>query len=330
MRMLEKHTNLQPLLSQDIQAFDVTPAAKWFLSENDRERYDLVDDFHRLVAPYPKMWMEFEHPSTVYSAERGSIHVRPHSVGVLIETIELPDDFTDKVLPALTHGHNVQADLLNAGLPKDQQVASSAELYAHPDLIQKIAEGEKIRWFSIWGGFTSANMRSPLAVDGCTHFVIRAGFFNQYGRAMPNFIIGSPLTPFLPQHVHSEFLDAAGSSLLPFAFALQLLHCKNVETTPIQVAPKVKMRREKAGIPTVEYKMLSIAPLRKAIQAAGENQGAGSSVKRALHFVRGHFKDFSQGKGLFGKYQGLYWWHDQARGDANKGVIDKDYRVKYE
>lgn len=328
MRMLEKHKMLYPLLVGDLQAFDVTPAAKWFLTENEREQYDIVDDFHRLIAPYPRMWLEFEHPPVVYSAETGQTRVSPHSVGVLIETMELPEDFTEKVLPALVHGHNVQMDLLNSGLTREAKATFSDEVCYHPELIRKIANGEKLRWFTIWGGFTSSSMmRSPITIDGCTHFVMRAGFVSQHGRLMPNFIVGSPILPFLPKSKHKEFIDAAGSSLLPFAFAIQLLHCKNVETNAASIAQKVKEKREKRGVPSVEYKILSVAPLRKAIQVEREAV-SGTSVRKALHFARGHFKDFSQGKGLFGKHKGLYWWHDQVRGDVAQGVIDKDYRVK--
>ena len=52
-----------------------------------------------------------------------------------------------------------------------------------------------------------------------------------------------------------------------------------------------------------------------------------SSVRNALHFVRGHFKDFSHGGGLFGKYKGLYWWSPRLRGSASSGIVKKEYMV---
>jgi len=46
-----------------------------------------------------------------------------------------------------------------------------------------------------------------------------------------------------------------------------------------------------------------------------------------LHITRGHFKDYRDGKGLFGKYQGLFWWDQHVRGDPDNGVVLKDYHV---
>lgn len=51
-------------------------------------------------------------------------------------------------------------------------------------------------------------------------------------------------------------------------------------------------------------------------------------TKQALHICRGHFKDFSHGKGLFGKAKGLYWWGMQTRGSKDDGEIIKDYKIK--
>jgi hypothetical protein len=79
---------------------------------------------------------------------------------------------------------------------------------------------------------------------------------------------------------------------------------------------------------------LTVTPPRAARQRgadAGEEgaNGGGEAESKALHFVRGHFKDYSA-KGLFGKYKKVYWWDSQVRGEVKGGVVDKDYRVKRE
>ena len=51
-------------------------------------------------------------------------------------------------------------------------------------------------------------------------------------------------------------------------------------------------------------------------------------MRKALHFVRGHFKDYSV-KGLR-KYKGMYWWDSQVRGEVNGRVVHKSCRVKRE
>ncbi len=39
------------------------------------------------------------------------------------------------------------------------------------------------------------------------------------------------------------------------------------------------------------------------------------------------FKDFSKGKGLFGKYKDVFWWDSQVRGRVDQGVVLKDYAI---
>jgi hypothetical protein len=49
-------------------------------------------------------------------------------------------------------------------------------------------------------------------------------------------------------------------------------------------------------------------------------------MKQALHICRGHFKDYRQ-SGLFGRHKGVFWWDMAARGSAEQGIVDKDYRI---
>jgi len=46
-----------------------------------------------------------------------------------------------------------------------------------------------------------------------------------------------------------------------------------------------------------------------------------------IHLCRGHFKEYTKEKPLFGKYTGTYWWQPTMRGNKKKGVIHKDYEV---
>jgi hypothetical protein len=54
----------------------------------------------------------------------------------------------------------------------------------------------------------------------------------------------------------------------------------------------------------------------------------GSTGGKGLSIVRGHFRDYSKGKGLFGslKYPAV-WIPPHARGSAENGVIMKDYAL---
>jgi len=109
-------------------------------------------------------------------------------------------------------------------------------------------------------------------------------------------------------------------------FALSLLHCKNVEIKKTQIGSKLQKKRTMSDrLPLLDYHVLDIGPVRKILDQTMQEKNVG--FKKALHICRGHFKDFSRGKGLFGKYQGLYWWDMALRGTQPRIVL-KDYTIK--
>jgi len=113
--------------------------------------------------------------------------------------------------------------------------------------------------------------------------------------------------------------------LMPLA-SISFMHCKNVVIQSIEppiALQKARIRKHK--LPFVAYKTLEIKPMVKILREEGESETKG--MKNALHICRGHFKDFTKGKGLFGRNKGLYWWESQVRGDAETGIIAKDYKV---
>ena len=117
----------------------------------------------------------------------------------------------------------------------------------------------------------------------------------------------------------------AVSNSFPAYFAISLMHCKNVELRPIDPPPALSKKHErKRGRPLVRYHELNIEPMKTVLRTEGRIGEVGLS--KALHICRGHFKDFRE-RGLFGKYKGVYWWPQQLRGNANDGVVIKDYRV---
>lgn len=123
-----------------------------------------------------------------------------------------------------------------------------------------------------------------------------------------------------------RIVDMIAQFMHPALMALSFMHCKNVEI--ISNNPPIKLSRKNIkeyGRPLVTYKTLSIEPLKQILRSEGDADNTG--VKQALHICRGHFKDFSKGDGLFGKYKGLYWWSSHIRGDSSRGVVVKDYSI---
>lgn len=126
--------------------------------------------------------------------------------------------------------------------------------------------------------------------------------------------------------------------LLPFAqvgyMTLSFLHCKNValeEHKPEyhHVRNKSAKRRGETGYQPAIFKTLNIYPMSPASGQktdVGSNQSASSTHKR-MHIARGHFRNYLEGAGLFGKYHGLYWVPSHVRGSKESGVVSKDYKI---
>jgi hypothetical protein len=129
----------------------------------------------------------------------------------------------------------------------------------------------------------------------------------------------------LKDNTFKDDLISLGPFYVPF-LALSFLHCKNVIMNTIEPPSALNLSRLKEQkLPLLKYHILDIKPMKTIIAKEGNIEKNG--LRKALHFCRGHFKDFSQGDGLFGKYKGLYWWESQVRGNIDRGVVEKDYRI---
>jgi hypothetical protein len=127
-------------------------------------------------------------------------------------------------------------------------------------------------------------------------------------------------------NVWSEKLGAGAMELLkPFLLATSFLHCKNVSL--IENSPPEKINynhRIEYGRDLIKYKTLQIEPLKKILHHEGGVSRHG--LAKALHICRGHFKDYRE-HGLFGKYQGMFWWENYIRGSRERGIVIKDYQI---
>ncbi len=112
-------------------------------------------------------------------------------------------------------------------------------------------------------------------------------------------------------------------------FSLSLMNLKNIDLYENIVPEKVVKKRFKSGKHAyTKYYTLKIV-------TAHYNKGSVTSSREsqdltAMHLMRGHFKDYSKGKGLFGKLKGMYWWTPTIRGSEKAGVVIKDYEVSTE
>lgn len=127
------------------------------------------------------------------------------------------------------------------------------------------------------------------------------------------------------QFTEEQYTTTMAAFVYPFAQATSILHCKNVTARRVTQLPPKSAGAFKRGHGGYSYSVLDIAPMQRTFQQEGVTPG--SSLIHALHMCRGHFKDYREGAGLFGRHKGLYWWEQNVRGAVEAGVHVKDYRV---
>lgn len=109
--------------------------------------------------------------------------------------------------------------------------------------------------------------------------------------------------------------------------ALAFCHCKNVVRRDVtdSLAPPAKwLRRQK--VPEIRYHVLDINPMKEVLRTEGGIESNG--LKKALHICRGHFVTYTEERPLFGKVTGTFWKPSHVRGNAERGIVDKDYRLR--
>ncbi len=102
--------------------------------------------------------------------------------------------------------------------------------------------------------------------------------------------------------------------------ALSLLNCHNVTAADIiPIQPRASRRR---GDPApYRYKVLNVHQWQR--QRRGEAAPDGEPIP--VHWVRGHFKEYTLDRPLLGRYIGLFWWQPHLAGRNVKAFVDKQY-----
>ena len=109
--------------------------------------------------------------------------------------------------------------------------------------------------------------------------------------------------------------------------AFSLMHCRNVRTEEVVAPIALQRARSRRGkLPLYRYHVLKVAPFGERIRGGGAPQLRPIGPLVAIHFVRGHFKEYSSERPLFGKLTGLWWWQPHLAGRARR-IVDKDYEI---
>lgn len=140
-------------------------------------------------------------------------------------------------------------------------------------------------------------------------------------------IIEQPWMQSFAEERHAPVMMGYITFLNPAFLAMSFLHCKNVTLVENHVpAPLAKKYRARHGVAPCTYKTLIIEPLKKILRSEGRSGEVG--IQKALHICRGHFRDYREGRGLFGRYHQLVWMPAIVRGSRGEKVSPREIEVK--
>lgn len=310
MKMLERHNKeLTGHLPADapLLPIDITGAARWFLEENEKFYWDFTDDFPVVVPPAAWTWYEFQSPKFVnQEGKLEPVLVQFEAFGCMAHCIDVEA------------GHErdaIEKDVMRLILENAAKDAGVRDFYIEEETDNRVQEaldaGHTAKWIVFWKLYVQR--RGELI-----NLMVCGVYLDPDGRIVPGLRRVS---------ARIEIDQRIESLLFPFLFATSLLHAKNVSIDDAPTTPaKIAKKREKRGIVTILFKTLTIHPMKKRKAPTGEID-ASDSTKNAMHLCRGHFKDFREGNGLFGKHRDLYWWDLHVRGDEARGKVNKSYKV---
>ena len=129
---------------------------------------------------------------------------------------------------------------------------------------------------------------------------------------------------YIEDEAASQIADAASWFVYVILWSWLLLSCKNVELVESQPSHRTKKAQKDPTRVIHRELLVKNPPTARKKSASSRDDKRGT----AHHLRRGHFADYTKGKGLFGKYHGRYWIPPMMVGDRNFGTVIKSYRVE--
>jgi hypothetical protein len=106
---------------------------------------------------------------------------------------------------------------------------------------------------------------------------------------------------------------------------LSFLACRNVTTEEVIPCEQQQKARAKRGKrPFFSYHVLKLSP----VSGRPVPNGARGLWTNRVHLCRGHVREYTAEKPLFGKLTGRYWIEPHVRGNRDRGITRKDYRLE--
>lgn len=128
--------------------------------------------------------------------------------------------------------------------------------------------------------------------------------------------------------IMEQILGVAKTQFNRAAAILNLMALRNVSSQLRAIdKPLQKARLRRGAPPLTEYHVLTVTLPGKARQGGAVTLTAKTGEPLPLQLIPGQYRDYRE-HGLFGKYKGIFWVPAHARGNANEGVIKKQYSAQ--
>jgi hypothetical protein len=341
------------------EAFDISNVTEWLLASPDREDWAVGEEsFACLLPPFKHVCMESRAPDRMVSdllslppTEAAKKMPRRWAIFMSCFTVEeARSDYARIKDEKPGTVEEMYAMWLKRGLEtinNEEQAAMAryvciANIFLMPHAwapLQEEAKKEKWPEDTIMGPlgtmvWTMDSVGTPLksigSMWGSAVTLIQHGFGMLKKRPVIENTNFAANLDMAQTEIEDSYVKAAKLTecflLNPALMATTMLNCKNVRTEIVEPPKKNNEVRAKRGKPPLlRYHVLVIDPFKKSVRRE-ESTPTGRVL--SLHVVRGHLKDYREGKGLFGKYKGLWWWEPSMAGSADVGTVVKDYEVK--
>lgn len=276
----------------DTQIFNLTGLDSSYRSLLEKGGFRFSRQVFNSRPPYAKTWMEFEAPDILNAR-----------IGALLTTKRVGE-----------------VDILRQSLVSERKKLSNEECYEQPRDLEDTENFKDVY----------ATTASLIALVDGIYFALPEFIFTYHEKTgKPISVPMNDVYPIEPVKIGrfdslllSELRIALGKRAGMLWYATTLLSCKNVEHEKIQRDQKLQKARQRKGKPPLkDYYVLNVV----LPQTKASGIGVAGGIKKRFHTVRGHPADYTEGKGLFGKFHGIYWIPAHARGDKNEGNIAKRY-----
>ena len=171
-------------------------------------------------------------------------------------------------------------------------------------------------------GLSGVQLLEDIPPDGtCSNgFAIGEG---AYGRGGPPKNVGRTV----------DEMGAAFFAVEALLFSISIMNCRNIGTVLVKRSKgHQKKFKKQTGKSLLSYRVIKVHLDKKnrAITLKS-NKHSDEEVDVApelpLHAVRGHFKEYTKERPLFGRLVGRWWWPPSQRGDKKEGEIIKEYDI---